>query len=205
MRLDFSSLPLKNRAFSQRPMAFMDPEAKNFLSAILDLAAIETGNGAAREHWQQRQLENLLSHAAARSPFWRQRLNATKIAGIRLADLPVQSRADVIEQVTKDGPLARMNEAGATKKHPTSGSSGIPVQFFVTERNSIFNLVRSICQYFLEDADLSLNVTRVSAEVLDASLGFTVARQDSWILPLQSLVRTGAFKRIEYLRPDMKA
>src|SRR5262249_34029599 len=132
MRLDFSGLPLKNRAFSQRPMAFLDQEAKTFLSAVLDLAAIETGNRVACEFWQQRQLQNLLKHAVERSPLWQRRIGTRKIAGIRLDDLPIQTRADVIEQVTKEGALARMNEAGAVSRHATSGSSGTPVQFFVT-------------------------------------------------------------------------
>src|SRR5215471_5168846 len=111
MRLDFSSLPLRNRAFSERPMTFIDKEAKNFLSAILDLVAIETGNPVAREFWQQKQLQNLLTHAAERSQIWRRRIGSAKIAGIRLADLPILTRADVVEQVAKEGALARTHEA----------------------------------------------------------------------------------------------
>src|SRR5579864_2125184 len=117
MRFDFSSLPLKNRAFSERPMTFVDKEAKTFLSAIFDLVAIETGDRGARELWQQSQLRNLLTHAAERSPIWRRRIGATKNAGIRLADLPIQTRADVVDQVTKEGPLVRASEAGAPMKH----------------------------------------------------------------------------------------
>ena len=64
MRFDFSKVPLKNRAFSEKPMTFIDEEAKNVLAAIIDLVAIETGNRAAREHWQHKQLQNLLQHAA---------------------------------------------------------------------------------------------------------------------------------------------
>ena len=30
MQFDFSKLPLKNRAFSEKPMTFIDQEAKNF-------------------------------------------------------------------------------------------------------------------------------------------------------------------------------
>lgn len=183
----------------------MDQEAKNFLSAILDLAAIETGNRAAREFWQQRQLQNLLAHAAGRSPIWRRRIGTAKISGINLADLPVQTRSDVIEQVSTEGALARMNEVGATKKHSTSGSSGTPVAFFVTEKNSIFNLVRSIGQYFLEGSDFSLNLTRVKPERISAPKGFTVHSQDSWVGPLTPLVRTGAYRYVEYFHPDMEA
>ncbi len=186
-------------------MAFVDQEAKNFLSAIFDLAAIETGNRAAREIWQLRQLQNLVTHAVERSPIWRRRIGAPKIADIRLADLPVQTRADVNGQVTEEGALVRMSEAGPARKHSTSGSSGTPVGFFVTEKNSIYNLVRSICQYFLEDADLSSNVTRVSAGRVAFARGFNAQKQDSWIGPLHTLVRSGQYKHVEYLLPDMKA
>ena len=205
MRLDFSSLPLKNRAFSQRPMTFMDKEAKTFLSAIIDLAAIETGNRVAREFWQQKQLQNLLAHAVERSAIWRRRVGTGKIAGIRLTDLPIQTRADVVEQVTREGALARMNEAGASMKHSTSGSSGVPVEFFVTERNTVFNLVRSIAQYFLEEADFSLNVTRIRPKRMTVPYGFTVQKNDSWVGPLESVVHGGIYKYVEYFHPDMKA
>ena len=205
MRFDFSSLPLKNRAFSERPMAFMDQEAKNFLSAILDLAAIETGNRAARELWQQRQLQNLLAHAAERSPIWRRRIGTTKIASTSLADLRIQTRVDVIDQVTKEGALVRMNEAGAVTPNTTSGSSGTPVRFFVTEKNVIFNLVRSVCQYFLEGADLSKNVTTIRQKRIAVPRGFETHKEEGWIPPLRSLLRTGIYKYIEYLQPDLDA
>jgi phenylacetate-CoA ligase len=205
MRFDFSSLPLRNRAFSQKAMTFIDQEAKTFLSAILDLAAIETGNRIAREFWQQRQLQNLLTHAAERSPIWRRRIGATKISGIRLTDLPVQTRADVIEQVAKEGALVPLVGPGAAIKHSTSGSSGTPVEFFVTEKSLLINHIRSICQYFLDNVDLSLNLTRVRPQRITTPQGFTVEKHDSWIGPLASLVRTGIFKYIEYLHADMKA
>ena len=59
MLFDLSKVELKNRAFSERPMTFIDQESKNFLAAVLDLVAIETGNRVARKYWQQKQLQNL--------------------------------------------------------------------------------------------------------------------------------------------------
>ena len=64
MRLDFTDAPLRNRAFSEKPMSFIDEAPKTFLSAIIDVVAIETGNRAAREYWQEKQLQNLLEHAS---------------------------------------------------------------------------------------------------------------------------------------------
>jgi hypothetical protein len=59
MKFDFSELPLKNRAFSEKPMTFGNAEPKSFLKA--------------RENWQKAQLRNLIKHAHERSPFWRKR------------------------------------------------------------------------------------------------------------------------------------
>ena len=57
-------------------MSFIDEAPKTFLSAIIDVVAIETGNQAAREHWQRKQLQNLLEHAGQRSAFWRDQIGA---------------------------------------------------------------------------------------------------------------------------------
>jgi len=205
MRLDFSSLPLKNRAFSDERMTFIDAEAGNFLSAIMDLVAIETGNPVAREHWQRKQLENLLSHAARRSEFWRKRIGARKLDGIALADLPVQSRADVIAQVGTEGALVRPPDQLRVHKHSTSGSSGVPVEFFVTQQNSDYNIARPAAQHFMEGRDLSLNRTRLIQQKNSGDFGFEVIKRDTWLEPLKSFVRTGTSKRIRYFQPDMEA
>src|SRR5512144_2594216 len=103
MRLDFSDLPLKETAFSDKPMTFIDQGPKNFLGAVMDLVAIETGNRFAREHWQKKQIDNLLSHAARKSAFWRKRIGANKAANFER--LPVLTRADVRTQVAAEGSL----------------------------------------------------------------------------------------------------
>src|SRR5262245_19900866 len=127
MSLDFSDIPLRNRAFSEKAMTFIDQAPKNFLSAIMDLIAIETGNRTAREHWQKRQLQNLLQHAAQRSAFWQKRIGTDKITNINLSDLHILTRHEVANQVETEGSLLAGESA---KKNSTSGSSGIPVQFF---------------------------------------------------------------------------
>ncbi|MDB5649776.1 MAG: hypothetical protein JWL62_1296 [Hyphomicrobiales bacterium] len=45
MRLALSGLKLSNKAFSEQPMVFVDPAPKKILSDMIDLIAIETGNG----------------------------------------------------------------------------------------------------------------------------------------------------------------
>ena len=74
MIFDFSGYRLRNKAYSEKPMTMLDLEPKAMLSAITEIALIETGSRSAREHWQQIQLRNLVSHATQRSAFWRSRI-----------------------------------------------------------------------------------------------------------------------------------
>jgi phenylacetate-CoA ligase len=205
MRLDFSEVPLKNRAFSEKPMTFIDQAPKNFLAAIIDLVAIETGNRTAREYWQQKQLQNLLQHATQRSAFWRERIVTNKINDINLSRLPILTRSEVVRQVETEGSLLPPGERIRTRKHSTSGSSGTPVHFFISEMNTEYNAVRSAAQYFMEGRDLTLNRTRTRPEPMSNSNGFTVEKRDSWLEPLGSLVRCGINKHIEYFHPNINA
>ncbi len=202
MRFDFSNVPLKNRAFSETPMTFIDQEAKNYLASIIDLVAIETGNRTAREHWQNKQLQNLLQHAAQRSAFWRARIGTRKIDGIRLSDLPILTRIDVVKQVATEGSLLPARGKLSTNKHSTSGSSGTPVEFFVSEMTALYNSVRSTAQYFMEERDLTLNRTRLQARYFNKN-GFTVEKTDSWLGPLGSFVGSGINKHIELFYPNI--
>jgi|SRR5579871_220010 len=204
MRFDFSGLPLREKAYSRTPEAFLDRAPKSFLSAMLDLALIETGDRAAREFWQHRQLQNLLAHAHQRSPFWRKRIGTLRSRGVALADLPVLSRAEIVHQVETEGPLVKESEFGKLFTHSTSGSSGTPVSFFQAAHNSNYHTVRNAAQYFIEGRDLSLNRTRFY-QAKNAVPGFKVETSESWMQPLATLVRTGLGRQIEYFRPDIRA
>ena len=103
MKFDFSELPLKNRAFSEKPMTFGNAEPKSFLSAIIDVIAIETGKRKARENWQKAQLRNLFKHAHERSPFWRKRMGTRKANDLELSDLLILTRNEVAQQVKGEG------------------------------------------------------------------------------------------------------
>lgn len=205
MRLDFSELPLTNRAFSEQPMTFIDQAPKNFLAEVIELVAVETGNRTAREFWQQKQLQNLLQHAAQRSAFWRKRIGTRKINVISLSHLPILTRGEVMKQMADEGALISPGERIRTKKHSTSGSTGTPVQFFVSEMNAHYNAVRAVAQYFMEGRDLTLNRTRFRSEPMSNKNGFTVEKTDDWLGSLGSQVRCGINKHIEYFRPNIDA
>ena len=134
-------------------MTILDPEPRAMLSAITEIALIETGNRSAREHWQQIQLRNLVNNATQRSAFWRARIGSRKRPDIDLAALPILTRQDLRTQVASEGPLLRAADGFSTKPHATSGSSGVPVHFFISDFNTDYNLIRSLAQYFLEGRD----------------------------------------------------
>jgi phenylacetate-CoA ligase len=196
MRLDFSKVPLKNRAFSEKPMTFLDQVPKNFLGAILDLVAIETGNRAACQHWQQKQLQNLLQHAALKSEFWRKQIGTKKIKDIGLSELSILTRNDVVKQVETEGSLLPPSGGIATTKLATSGSSGTPASFFVSDMNGQYNVVRSLAQYFMEGRDLTLNRTRFFRAPKPIEKGLSVEKSDDALGLLSSVFKCGNSKNI---------
>jgi phenylacetate-CoA ligase len=202
MQFDFSKLPLRNRAFSEKPMTFIDRGAKNFLAAMIDLIAIETGNRAACEYWQQKQLQNLLQHAVQKSPFWRKRIGSTRIKDVKLSQLPILTRSDVVKQVEAEGSLLPAGGPIATRRVATSGSSGTPVQFFASDMNAEYNTVRTLAQYFMEGRDVTLNRTRFYRAPKRIDDGFSTRKNDSWLGSLGSFFRGGDAKEIRLYRVD---
>ena len=198
MRFDFSDFTFNDRAFFDRPMTFARPEVTRFLTALFELTALETGPKAARMAWQAAQTANLLRHATERSPFWRNQIEAAKT----LANLPILRRADVREQVSREGALLAPADRIAVKKHVTSGSSGEPVAFLVSEMNGNYNALRSIAQYFLEDRDLTLNRVRVKSVAKPVDNGVSVENEGSWLGALAPFVIAGENRVIKLLHHD---
>jgi hypothetical protein len=184
MNFDFSTYPLHTGGYSRRPMTLLDPEPEATLSAVTEIALMETGNRSAREQWQQTQLCNLIKHAVQRSAFCRTRIGDSRLSDIELASLPILTRQDLRQQVDSEGSLLRAADGIPTKAHTTSESSGIPVRFFISDFNSRYNVIRSIAQSFREGRDLSLNRTRVRQADAPVKNGISVERQPSWIGPL---------------------
>ena len=168
------------------------------LSAITEIALIETGSPSARERWQQIQLRNLVNHVTQRSAFWRARIGKRKGSDIDLASLPILARQDVRTQVSAEGPLLRAAEGLSTKAHSTSGSSGVPVHFFVSNVNGNYNSIRSLAQCFLEGLDLSFNRTQIKTAAAPVKDRISIDQKETWIGPLASLFKSGKNKNIEY-------
>jgi phenylacetate-CoA ligase len=210
MKLDFSKYAVSGRGYAARPMAFLDIVPGKILGAIVELALIETGDRAARERWQKIQLRNLLTHASQRSAFWRERLGA-KQSVTKLRALPILARADVKHQVEQEGSLLRPADGLETFKHGTSGSSGIPVEFHVSQMNVQYNNVRYLAQEFMDGKDLSVNRTRfrtakasVAEKLARTPGGFIVEKKPSWLGDIGSVFSSGNLKTVECLNPDTR-
>jgi phenylacetate-coenzyme A ligase PaaK-like adenylate-forming protein len=210
MKFDFSRYPISNRAYSERPMGFVEPGAAAMLGAVSELAMIETGSRAARERWQKTQLRNLLAHAKQRSGFWRARLGP-RPPDAKLGTLPILSRPDVVKQVAQEGSLLRPADGLQVTKQATSGSSGVAVHFFASQMNAQYNGARYLAQNFIEGKDLSLPRTRITtakgettAKVANTSSGFTVEKNASWLGGLEALFSSGPRKWIETFNPDLR-
>jgi phenylacetate-CoA ligase len=207
MKLDYSAYPIRAGAYSGRPMSFLDTGPSTILTAVSELALIETGARVARERWQKTQLQNLLTFVTQRSNFWRQRIGG-KPRETRLDSLPLLTRNDLKQQVAQEGSLLRPADGMGSNPHATSGSSGTPVHFHISQMNVQYNGARYIAQNFIEGKDLSLNKTRLSSAKTDAAneiaaipAGFKVAKQSAWLGELGAIFACGPLKHIDCLNP----
>ena len=160
--IDFSRFRLQTEAFSQQSFNIIKPEDKGIFSLLMEIILLETGSRIARENWQSAQLVNLFTHANARSKFWQERFKGKKIAQLKLSKLPPLTREDVRKQVEAEGSLIREQDGVPFKTHSTSGSTGTPVTFYITQSNGIYNEVRSFAQYLMENRDLSWKRLRLN-------------------------------------------
>lgn len=159
-------------------MTFVDTGPKTFFSHMLDLIAIETGNRRAREYWQRVQLRNLLTHATARSSFWRKRIEIKYLKSIERLEIPILSRGDVATMVASEGHLLTSAEGFRVGTNATSGSSGTRLTFYFSEINTTYNEARNHAQYLIEARDLTLNRTRLRSNPEFIDNGFRVEKYE---------------------------
>jgi phenylacetate-CoA ligase len=119
--------------------------------------------------------------------------------------IPVQSREDVITQVTREGSLAADNGAASSSVYASTGSTGIPVKIHVTEQNGYYNDLRGLAQYFFDGLGLEYNHTKIGpGQKLDnmQRKWITVKSSDSWAGPLAQVFRNGSSKHINYYHDE---
>ena len=131
--------------------------------------------------WHVLQIDALCRHAAAYSPFWRQRLAGW--SG-ELSDLPLLRRADVRHQVTTEGALPTRDGHGQIGSRSTSGSTGTALSMFATHWAGMF------AQFIFEKHILEAGID-ITAPLLSVLPRNHAARLDNWGGALGHLFATG--------------
>ena len=196
--LSFSKLPLRPDAFSNQSFNIIKPEDKGPFALLMEMILLETGSKTARENWQAAQLTNLFAHASARSPFWQERFKGRKPSVVKLSKLPPLTRADVRKQVEAEGSLIRATDGVPYKSHSTSGSTGTPVQFFITRTNGIYNEIRSFAQYLIDDRDVSWNRLRLNQFFYEREKNLTYEEAERHGGSLAHIFQTGRNANLYY-------
>lgn len=202
MLSNLTRLPLETTAFSRQPFSLFSGKAHEDLATILEMDLIENGDRAAREHWQERQFQNLVRHAVAKSPFWRKRLTDHGCSLRTLGSLPVLTRSEVVGQVEQEGSLLGPDTGQAPETYQSSGSTATPVKVHVSNLNGRNNVMRSVAQYImdgrpLDEARTFIKPGRASLMTNPAAL-LGVERHSSWIGSLTSVFTSGPYKVIDY-------
>ncbi|MBK8073146.1 MAG: hypothetical protein IPK34_14565 [Ramlibacter sp.] len=95
------------------------------------IQVLERGPAALHQAVQRQALQRLLAHARQSSPWWRDWLAGSQLH--ILARLPVLQREQLRASVADaGGPLPMPPAHGGARKGLTSGSSGVPVDFYVS-------------------------------------------------------------------------
>lgn len=104
---------------------------------LLDVHVIRTLEAADRPfqlHYQGQALNALIAHARQASSWWREWLEPPPgVPGVPLKDMPILERHHFRAAVESAGPLRLPPWHGGVAENASSGSSGVPVKFFVSE------------------------------------------------------------------------
>lgn len=178
MLLDLSQFTLKPGLLSQRPFEILRQADKKYVSSLMEILLLEGADREVRDQWQLAQLGNLFKHALTRSAFWKSRLALLAMDPRQIGRLPSLTRKELMRQVEREGSLIGPQDGQQVHEHATSGSSGIPVRFFIAEASGKYNSLR----YQLEsivNRRLQLNRGRFRNEFTLPAPGFEIDRRQS--------------------------
>jgi phenylacetate-coenzyme A ligase PaaK-like adenylate-forming protein len=197
MLLDLSQFTLRAGLLSQRPFEILREADKKYVSALMEILLLEGAEREVRDAWQLVQLGNLCKHAQARSAFWKSRLALLAMDPRQISRLPAFTRKELIAQVTKEGALIRPADGLKLHEHSTSGSSGIPVRFYISDANRNYNVVRYQLEGLL-DRRAHLNRARFRPEFTLPAPGFAIELMSNEETAKRSLFGEPEVFRIKY-------
>lgn len=131
--------------------------------------------------WQVFQLDALISHAVAHSPFWRARLAAWDGD---LSNLPILNRAQARSQVEAEGALPAPDGHGRIGTRSTSGSTGQPLSVYASEWATA--LAQSLYEKHILEAGVDF-----SKPLINALMTSPTASQARWGGNIGELFETG--------------
>lgn len=200
--ISFSSQSFRSDGFSKNPFRFLEPPVASELAFITQVALVENGAPSARERWQRDQLANLLSHARAKSAFWRARISDARKDLDSLASIPVLTRSELRTQCESEGSLVHSPGGAQPMSYATTGSTGQPVKVFVTAENAFYNGCRSLAQYFINDVSLNANRVKIGPHFFDTDRDILVKQSENWAGNLARLFQNGSNKEISFEKND---
>jgi phenylacetate-CoA ligase len=171
------------------------PHSANEAFKLEWILAIETSPRDFWQAWQLEQLNKLLAFARIRSSFWYPRIQSAQLGkSTSWSKIPILTRAELSDHTSKEGSLFRPFENIANKLHRTSGSTGTPALFFVTDWNAEYNRLRSLATYYIEKRPFNLNRTQLKLETTQKFNFIRTETYPSW----SPFEQTGLSKIIEY-------
>lgn len=127
--------PLESLAQWQWPRQVPGPDVQRIVDVNL-ICSLEQAPAEQRMAFQGKLLERLVTFAVQASPRWREwlaRADMRSVMAGETATLPIMDRATFRAMVEANGALAVPREHGSIEQHSTSGSTGMPVSFFVSQ------------------------------------------------------------------------
>ena len=165
--------------------------AANLAALVLQLERTERLPRAEILAGQERQLRALITHAAAQSPHFQERLKAARLKPSHIASLddlrrlPVLKRADI--QAAGQAFFCRTlppnhQLLGETK---TSGSTGEPVVTRKTAITQLYYLAHSLRNHAWHNRDMKGRLSNVRANITSFQIS------EEWGVPVSKLYKTG--------------
>jgi phenylacetate-CoA ligase len=202
MLIDFSNFRIQKDCFNTEELGLdlLKKDSSIFFSKICELLLLENCSKEARETWQLNQLNHSLQYVRKNSLFWGDRIPNNPLQNLEeLKNIPIQTRQDVKKQVESEGCLIESEKADV---HYTSGSSSVPLKFFVPHQEMYFNIYRLFMRYMISNIDISENFTSLYASSYLSHPGFIASCGEGE--GRNGFLSTGFRKVIKYSNPDIK-
>lgn len=148
--------------------------------------------------WQFERLRELLSHSVQHVPWYQQRFRNLDVAAIRtmsdLRQLPILTRQDIQQNAAAFRAIKLPNDLQAVGPSATSGSSGVPLEIYSTNKSQAWWLalcLRDIVWCGIDPRGTLLGLRKVPHGRENDPKLLAGIRMKNWGRGLEALTRTG--------------